>query len=207
MISVPELSVSSSRAIDEIFRTSTTVTSNIADITLEVRKLFIIPTNIEDIISVLQGYTYLIAKNLTAEETVGNLGFVMDAIFRWDVDTCDSLTALAVLKALFAIGKDLYSTAPGKLEAATWTDGDGRVLSEKVRMTVAVLSSRFAEDFEVMEVIPFVSFNDRLLLRLCHFLCRAGEVCLSFHLRKLRTWSSHISIVRTPWIGIRRPWY
>jgi hypothetical protein len=165
MISKPQLSLLPSRAIDEIFRTSTILASHIAEITLEVQKLFQISAYIEDRISLLPGYTNFIAKNLRAEETVKNLGIIIDTLLAVDVDSCHPSAALAVLKALFGIGKDLYSASPADLEAPTWTDGRGRSLSDKVRITVAVLWSRFPEDFETMEVIPFIFVNDRLLLR------------------------------------------
>jgi hypothetical protein len=149
---MPELSLSAARAIDEIFRTSSAITSHIPEVTLEVRRLYIEPVDIVDRIFVLKGYTCLLVRSLTTDETVTNLGVILDAIFMVDFDTCDALTALVVLKAVFAIGKELYSTAPGKLEAKTWTEGDGRILSEKVRMAVSAFAPRFDKDFEVMEV-------------------------------------------------------
>ena len=161
MISKPQLSLLSSRAIDEIFRTSKTLTSHIAEITIEVQKLFQMSALIEDRISLLPGYTNFIAKNLRSEETVKNLGIIIDTLLGVDVDTCRPSEALAVLKALYGIGKDLFSAAPANLEATTWTDGRGRSLSDKVRVTVAVLCSRCPEDFEIMEVILFKFVNDR----------------------------------------------
>jgi hypothetical protein len=155
---MPDLSLAAARAIEEIFRTSSTVASHIPEVTLEVRRLYTEPVDIVDRIFVLQGYTCLLARSLAADETVINLGVILDSIFNVDFDTCDVFTGLVVLKAVFAIGKGLYITAPGKLEAKTWLEGDGRVLSEKVRMAVSAFAQRFDKDFEVMEVFTLYTF-------------------------------------------------
>jgi hypothetical protein len=180
MILMPELSLSAARAIDEIFRTSSAITSHIPEVTLEVRRLYTKPVDIVDRIFVLQGYTCLLARSLTADETVTNLGVIIAAIFTVDFDTCDAVTALVVLKAVFAIGKELYSTAPGKLEAKTWIEGDGRILSEKVRMAVSAFAPRFDKDFEVMEVSSLYTYLKQIITEIMSFSLTSGRGLLVF---------------------------
>ena len=177
---MPELSLAAARAIDEIFRTSSAVASHIPEVTLEVRRLYTEPVDMVDRIFVLQGYTCLLARSLAADETVINLGVILDSIFTVDFDTCDVLTALVVLKAVFAIGKGLYSTAPGKLEAKTWIEGDGRILSEKVRMTVSAFAQRFDKDFEVMEVFTPCTYLIQIITEMMSFALTSGRGFLVF---------------------------
>ena len=78
---------------------------------------------------------------------------LMEAFGNVDTSLCDSIMAFRILKVVFAVGKTLYTTSPGKLESKEWTEGHGREMSEWVRGIVAMFWGRFSEDFEIMEVI------------------------------------------------------
>jgi hypothetical protein len=148
-----EISIAASRAIDKLIRTGTIAGEDFLLLTTAVYHLLSQPIDIVSKTCVVEGYTFLIAQNSDKDQLPQHLSAIMEALGIVDVEQCDSSTALYVLKIIFAVGKTLYTTAPRKLSAPTWIEGDGRKMAEWVRGTIATFSQRFPEDFEVMEVI------------------------------------------------------
>lgn len=102
----------------------------------------------------VEGFTFLIAQSIEKESIPQHLASVVSAFEGLDVASCEARLALEALKVCFAVGRTLYTTSPGKLDASVWSVGVGAEMAEWLRSTVAVFSTRFSEDFEVMEVFP-----------------------------------------------------
>jgi len=158
-IHVPAMSSAAARAINKIIRTSSLIKSHIAEVLQAVRQLLTQPVEIVDKIMVVEGYTFLIAQSVPAEDEVRFLSFIIiEALkgveFSDPNSFCvDSNIALQVLKIIFAVGKTLYTTAPAKLNELAWREGDGSELADRVRKAVVLFWGLFGEDFEVMEVL------------------------------------------------------
>lgn len=149
---MPEISSPAARAIDKIVRTSSLIRLHIAEVAQAVRQLLSSPVDIVDTIYVVEGYSFLVARTMDKDEISQHVSVIIEAFEHIDVRSCDSVMALRILKVVFAVGKTLYTTSPGKLESKDWIEGHGREMAERVRGIVATFSRRFSEDFEVMEV-------------------------------------------------------
>ena len=157
---MPEISSPAARAIDKIIRTSSLIGLHITEVAQAVRQLLSSPADIVDTIYVVEGYTFLVARSIDKDEIPQHISVLIEAFGNVDIGSCDSVIALRILKVVFAVGKTLYTTSPGKLESKEWIEGHGREMAEWVRGIVATFSRRFSEDFEVMEVIlPLTSLR------------------------------------------------
>lgn len=108
---------------------------------------------ISDKVCVVEGLTFLVAQSIEKEAIPQHLAPVVSVFEGLDVGGCEAPLALEALKICFAVGRTLYTTSPGKLDAGVWNVGIGAEMAEWTRRTVALFSRRFVEDFEVMEVI------------------------------------------------------
>jgi hypothetical protein len=116
--------------------------------------------DIVDKVCVVEGYTFLVAQSIDKHDLPQHVSEIFSAFGELGLGSCEAGMALEVLKVIYAVGKTLHTTSPGKLTSGVWTDGVGREMAEWVRGVVASFSSRFPEDFEVMEVIsPWTLLN------------------------------------------------
>jgi len=149
---VPDLSASAARAINKIVRSLRIDELPLTDLVNGL--LYLLTGNIDIVhkLTIVEGYTFLFASRLDKEAIPSLISSILEPIVSVNVQHCDSAVALSVLKIVFTVGKTLYTTAPGKLEADSWINGKGKEMSEWVRFNVKVFVHRFADDFEVMEV-------------------------------------------------------
>jgi len=106
-----------------------------------------------DKVCVVEGYTFLLARSIDKHDLPQHVSDIFSAFGVSDLGSLEVEMVLEVLKVIYAVGKTLYTTSPGKLNSGVWTDGVGREMAEWVRGVVATFSGRFPEDFEVMEVV------------------------------------------------------
>jgi hypothetical protein len=159
---------------------------HIPEVAQLVRRLLLSPVDIVDQIYVVEGYTFLVSQRIHKDEIAQHVSIIIDAFGNVDFESCDSGTALNVLKVVFAVGKTLYTTAPGNLNSKAWTEGHGREMVEWVRITVATFSRRFSEDFEIMEAFLIVSqANDRSSQISFNSLYLIMQVCWCFRRKTL----------------------
>ena len=138
-----------------------------------------------DKIHVVEGYTFLVAQSIDELDLPQFVSVVFSAFGAIDLDSCEANMALGLLKMIFAVGRTLYTTSPGKLSSGAWTTGRGREITEWVRRTVATFLGRFPEDFEVIEVGPFLySAYGRSSRILFSTLLGMWEDCWVFHLTR-----------------------
>lgn len=147
-----EIASAAARAIDKIIRASSLIALHIAEVAQAVRQLLSSPIDIVDKVRVVEGYTFLVSQSINKDEIPQHISNLLEAFGTIDIGSCDSITALMVLKVISAVGKTLYTTSPRKLESQAWTEGHGHEIAEWVRRFIATSSNRFSEDFEIMEV-------------------------------------------------------
>jgi hypothetical protein len=160
----PELSSAAARALNKIVRTIRTEEIPLEELMNGLRALLEGNMDIVEKLTILDGYIFLFASKSDKEDIPLIISTVLDPIVTVGVQHCDSVTALNISKVVFAIGKALYTTAPGKLGADSWTRGEGRAITDWVRMMVGVFVDRFGNDFEIMEVfgtsvMPNLDYN------------------------------------------------
>lgn len=109
--------------------------------------------DIVDKVRVVEGYTFLVARSIDKHDLPQHVSEIFSVFGVLDLGSLEAEMALEVLKVVYAVGKTLYTTLPGKLSSGVWMDGVGREMVEWVRGVVATFSGRFPEDFEVMEVV------------------------------------------------------
>ena len=155
-IQISEISSAAAHAIDKIIRASSLIGSHIPDVAQAVRQLVSSPAYIVDKVRVVEGFTFLISRNIDKEKIPGHCSAIFDVLDTIDIRSCNSDTALETLKIVFAVGKTLYTTSPEKSEAKVWKEGQGRQMAEWVRQTCAIFADRFNQDFEIMEVLKLL---------------------------------------------------
>lgn len=153
-ITIPSISHSAARSIDKLIRSSALIALHPEEIAQAIHQLISSRVEISDKVVIVEGYTFLVAQSLGKEEIPRHISPVFQAFANLDLESCDSALALEALKVCFAVGRTLYTTAPGKVDALAWTDGVGLEMVDWVGRSVAMFSRRFPEDFEVIEVFP-----------------------------------------------------
>lgn len=152
-IHVPEIATAAANAISKIIQSSALIALHIPEVAQEVRRLIVSQVNIFEKTRVVEGYTFLAVLNSDKEDVPSNIRILIEAFEDVNIETCDSTQALDILKIGLAIGKTLYTTAPAKLDAIAWKQGEGKKMGEWFRRVVATFSQRFGDDFEIMEAI------------------------------------------------------
>ena len=151
-IQFTEISTAAARAVDKIIRTSSLVGLHIPEVAQAVQNILSTKLDIVDKVCVVEGYTFLVARSIDKHDLPQHVSEIFSAFGVLDLGSLEVEMALEVLKVVYAVGKTLYTTSPGKLSSGVWADGVGREMAEWVRGVVATFSGRFPEDFEVMEV-------------------------------------------------------
>jgi len=149
---IPKLSSAAACALNKIVKTLRIEELPIDELIEDLHILLLNDIDIVEKLIALEGYIFLFASRLDKEIIPGVISSILRPMLSIDVQHCDSIGALNVLKIVFAIGKTLYTTAPGKLDADSWIHGEGRKMMEGVRFLVKMFVNRFGEEFEVMEV-------------------------------------------------------
>jgi len=150
-ITISSISTSAAHAIDKLIRTSTMIALHVEQIAQAINQLLSTHVEISDKVCILEGYTFLVAQTVDKEDVARHISPVFQAFANLEIGSCTSGVAVEALKICFAVGRSLYTTAPGELDTRAWTEGVGLEMVNWMGRSVATFSRRFSEDFEVME--------------------------------------------------------
>jgi hypothetical protein len=85
--------------------------------------------DIVDKVCVVQGYTFLVARTIDKHDLPQHVSEIFSAFGVLDLGSLEAEMVLEVLKVVYAVGKTLYTTLPGKFKcgwmvlATRWWSG------------------------------------------------------------------------------------
>ena len=150
-IAVPSISTSAAHTIDKLIRTSAMIALHPEQISQAIHQLLSSAVEISDKVCIVEGYTFFVAQRIGKEDIPRQISPVFQVFSNLEIGSCTSEVALEALKIWFSVGRTLYTTSPGELDAKSWTEGMGLAMANWIGQSVATFSRRFSEDFEVIE--------------------------------------------------------
>ena len=150
----PALSHIAASTIDKLFRTIDFYGPPPSNLAIDVKSLLTGPMDVVDKVTITKGVTYIFSQQ--AEGVFPITWTLMGDFVARDVTAVDNVWTLNALKIILAVGESLDTNVGDQVEPRDWESGYGMELRNWIRNAVLTFSTRFRDDFMIIEVLPIL---------------------------------------------------